>query len=213
MSNKNIFLALITIFTYLSFITCATEENISISKKTGDTVTSISTSISSEEEDDFENAIQFVVDKFLAIDSTSWNVFVEDLRCNGCTCNCNEFGCSETTKIILCKCHSNQIDIWKKLFSSECTSKKTKKPAQWIGHWNKWNCIYNSWHLVTIGTFYKYFYFYNSDHCKNENTVKKCGCKISKNATTECMEICLCKKHFEALEGWESLVEDSCMVK
>ncbi len=195
MFNKSIFLIFITLFTYLSFITCATGENLII-PKTGDTVTKIS----SEEEDDFTSANQFVVGKFFDIDLTDW----KDLRFNSCTCNYDEPGCSETSKIILCKGHSNQIDIWKKLFSSDCTSKKTKKPTQWIGHWSIWNYIDSNWHLVTIGTFYKYFYLYNNNHCKNENVVKKCGCTILKNTTTECMEICLCKKHFKDLEDWKN---------
>jgi hypothetical protein len=206
MYNKNISLALITIFTYLSFITCTTGEKLSI-PKTGDAVTSIS----SEKEYDlesmiqFKNIIQFVIDKLLALDQKSWKGFRKDLRCDGCNCDDLSFlCCSVPTKIIICKGHSKQIDIWEKLFSSDkepnCTCEKTKKPVRWIDDM-RW--IDRIWDIVTIGVFYKYFYFYNSDHCKGGSDVKKCGCKILKNATTECMEVCLCKTHFELLKAWE----------
>ncbi len=215
MFNKNIFLALITIFTYLNFVTCTTGENLSI-PKTGDTVTNISSDGECDLESliQFKSIIQFVVDKFLALDQKSVEGFMNDLRCNGCNCDFfnydffEEHDSSENTKIIICKGHSKQIDIWGKLFSSDkksnCTCEKTKKSLRWIGGIRD---------IVTIGIFYKYFYFYNSDHCKDGSDVKKCECKILKNATAECMEVCLCKKHFEALKAWEHQMFHLRMVK
>mgnify|MGYP000995048308 FL=1 len=176
------------------------------------------TSISSEEEGDLGSAIQFVIDKYLALDKKNHEDFIKDFMCDGCNCDDLYFLCSSVpTKIIICKGHSKQIDIWKKLFSSDkasnCTCEKPKKPARWIGVWNQWICIGNSWDLVVIGAFYKYFYFYNSDHCKDGSDVKKCGCKILKNATTDCMEVCLCKTHFEVLKDWEWLIFDMSSLK
>lgn len=191
MFNKNIFLVLITIFTYLNFITCATGENLSISKKTGDTVTSISTSISSEKEDDFENAIQFVINKFSALDQKS----IDSLESfDDVYCDCSD---SDSTAIIICEEHSKTMEFWKKLFAKDekinCTCKKNKKSFYWHV-----NVLFN----IRVGIFCKYFY--NSDYCKDGSTVKKCGCKILKNTTTECMEVCLCKKHFKILEAWKN---------
>lgn len=209
MFNKNIFLVLITIFTYLNFITCTTGENLSVSKKTGDTVTSIS----SEENDDLKSSTQFVVDKYLALDKKSHEDFIKDFTCDDCNCDYEKYDYPKDTTMIICKGHSNQIDIWKKLFSndkeSSCAYEETREPAHLAGKIRgsaKWIYVYNSWDLVIIGVFYKYFYFYNSDHCKDGGVVKKCGCKILKNATTECMEVCLCKKHFKFLKAWENQI-------